>query len=114
MAHDKAAPCARGTLTGEVTYVRDGDTIEVGGLPIRLNGLAAPEGDERGGSKARRAMKELVLGEEVRCVLDGEKKIAGEHRYRRRNSVILEHAGESRKISEHSVNRKHHTPHDEI
>ena len=44
----EAAMCRRGTLTGQVTHVRDGDTIEVGSLAIRLNGLAAPEGDEPG------------------------------------------------------------------
>jgi endonuclease YncB( thermonuclease family) len=54
--------CPRGTLTGEVTYVRDGDTVEVGGLPIRLSGLAAPEWDEPGGAAARKAMVELVDG----------------------------------------------------
>ena len=36
----QAGGCAHGTLTGEVTHVRDGDTVEVGGLPIRLQGLA--------------------------------------------------------------------------
>jgi endonuclease YncB( thermonuclease family) len=30
-------------LTGTVTKVRDGDTIEVGRIPIRLNGVSAPE-----------------------------------------------------------------------
>jgi hypothetical protein len=44
--------CERATLAGVVSHVRDGDTIEVEGLPIRLNGLAAPEGDEPGGSAA--------------------------------------------------------------
>ena len=29
-------------LTGTVTHVRDGDTIEVGKIPIRLNGVSAP------------------------------------------------------------------------
>ena len=36
----EAVNCPVGTLTA-VTFVRDGDTIEVGGMPIRLNGLAA-------------------------------------------------------------------------
>jgi micrococcal nuclease len=36
-------------LTGKVSFVRDGDTIVVGSMPIRLNGLARPEGDEPGG-----------------------------------------------------------------
>ena len=57
-----AEQCPRGTLTGQVTFVRDGDTIVVGTMPIRLNGLAAPEGDEPGGDVATQAMVELVAG----------------------------------------------------
>ena len=68
-----AANCPRGTLTGEVTYVRDGDTIVVGSMPIRLNGLAAPEGDEPGGAEATEAMLELVQSRTLRCELDGER-----------------------------------------
>ena len=37
-----AAKCPRGTLTGQVTHVRDGDTIVVGSMPIRLNGWPRP------------------------------------------------------------------------
>ena len=37
--------CPRESLAAVVTHVRDGDTIEVGSLAIRLQGLAAPEGD---------------------------------------------------------------------
>jgi endonuclease YncB( thermonuclease family) len=68
-----AAKCPRGTLTGQVTHVRDGDTIVVGSMPIRLNGLAAPEGDEPGGAAATQAMLELVQGRTLRCELDGER-----------------------------------------
>ena len=68
-----AAKCPRGTLTGHVTHVRDGDTIVVGSMPIRLNGLAAPEGDEPGGAAATQAMLELVDGRTLRCELDGER-----------------------------------------
>ena len=57
----------------EVTYIRDGDTIEVGGLPIRLQGLAGPEGDEPGGSEATQTMRRMALGRKVRCELDGER-----------------------------------------
>jgi endonuclease YncB( thermonuclease family) len=67
-----AAPSPRGTLTGKVTYVRDGDTIVVGTMAIRLNGLAAPEGDEPGGAAAMRAMVEVVEGRTLRCEPDGE------------------------------------------
>ena len=60
-------------LADLVTHVRDGDTIEVGTLPIRLQGLAAPERNERGGPRATRAMRDLVLEREVWCDLDGER-----------------------------------------
>jgi endonuclease YncB( thermonuclease family) len=58
---------------GIVTHVRDGDTIEVGSMPIRLNGLAAPEGDEPGGAEATQVMLELVQGRTLRCELDGDR-----------------------------------------
>jgi endonuclease YncB( thermonuclease family) len=65
--------CAPGTLARAVSYVRDGDTIEVAGRAIRLNGLAAPEGDEPGGAEATAAMRQMVDGRQVRCELDGER-----------------------------------------
>jgi endonuclease YncB( thermonuclease family) len=64
-------PCHAGAVTGRVSYVRDGDTIELGSMAIRLSGLAAPEWDEPGGKEAREAMIELVHGRQVRCELDG-------------------------------------------
>ena len=42
-------------------------------MPIRLNGLAAPEGDEPGGAEATGAMLELVQSRTLRCELDGER-----------------------------------------
>ena len=68
-----AAQCVRGTLVGEVTHVRDGDTIELGEMAIRLQGLAAPEWTAPGGREARAAMLELVHGRTVRCELDGSR-----------------------------------------
>jgi micrococcal nuclease len=53
--------------------MRDGYTIELDGLPIRLNGLAAPEAGEPGASAATRAMVQLVQGQTLRCDLDGER-----------------------------------------
>jgi hypothetical protein len=58
-----------GSLTAVVTHVWDGDTIEVGGTPIRLRGLAAPEAHEPDGERAALAMEKLVLSREVRCEL---------------------------------------------
>ncbi len=40
-------------LVGKVTKVRDGDTIEVGNIPIRLNGVSTPEMNEPLGSNPR-------------------------------------------------------------
>lgn len=60
-------------IEGRVTHVRDVDTIEVNGLPIRLNGVDGPELDERGGRAARRWMQAQVLRKPVRCWLTGAK-----------------------------------------
>jgi micrococcal nuclease len=60
-------------LTGTVTKVRDGDTIEVGKIPIRLNGVSAPELKEPLGPQSKRFMRNLVDGNRVRCELNGEK-----------------------------------------
>ena len=60
-------------IVGTVTHVRDGDTIEVDGLPIRLNGLHAPERREQGGSEARAWMVEHTRGRQVVCTLNGDK-----------------------------------------
>src|SRR5690606_8535109 len=68
-----AADCFRGTLTGPVTHVRDGDTIELGSMAIRFEGIAAPEGREPGGDEATEAIEALVLGKEVRCELTGKR-----------------------------------------
>jgi hypothetical protein len=67
-----ARKCERGTLAGVVTHVRDGDTIEVDTMPIRLNGLAAPE-DEPGGAAATQAMLQLVQDRTLRGNLNGER-----------------------------------------
>jgi micrococcal nuclease len=63
--------CTAGTVIGRVSYVRDGDSIELGSLAIRLSGLAAPEWGEPGGKEARETMIKLVHGSQVRCELDG-------------------------------------------
>lgn len=66
----KAVPS---TLTGTVTKVRDGDTIEVDRIPIRLNGVSAPEMNEPLGPQSKAFMADLVMGKRVRCELNGEK-----------------------------------------
>ncbi|MDB9703742.1 thermonuclease family protein [Rhodospirillales bacterium] len=60
-------------LLGTVTKVRDGDTIEVGKIPIRLKGVSAPEMREPLGPKSKSFMTNLVMGKRVRCELGGSK-----------------------------------------
>jgi micrococcal nuclease len=60
-------------LTGTVTHVRDGDTIEVGVIPIRLSGVSAPELDEPLGPQSKKFMRDLVDGKSVRCEFNGKK-----------------------------------------
>ena len=59
-------------LSGTVTDVRDGDTIEVGGIAIRLSALDCPErGTQKGDNAARIAQQ--FLGSKVTCELTGAK-----------------------------------------
>jgi endonuclease YncB( thermonuclease family) len=67
-----AAPCPSGFLIGNVTSVRDGDTIVVGHMPIRLNRLGSPEGGEPGSAAPVDATR-LVEGQILRCELNGER-----------------------------------------
>lgn len=60
-------------IKGRVSHVRDVDTIEVSGLPVRLNGVDGPELSERGGQAAKVWMTKLVLRKSVRCWLNGVK-----------------------------------------
>ena len=60
-------------LTGKVTHVRDADTIEVRGIPVRFDGVDAPELDESGGNEGKAWMSSNYGGQMVRCVLTGAK-----------------------------------------
>ncbi len=60
-------------LRGEVTRVRDGDTIEIGGIAVRLQGVAAPELRDPLGREAGEAMRRLVKGRVVECRPDGSR-----------------------------------------
>ena len=59
-------------LSGKVTHVRDGDTIEVGGVAVRLSALDCPErGTQKGDAAARIAQQ--FLGSQATCELTGAK-----------------------------------------
>jgi endonuclease YncB( thermonuclease family) len=61
------------TLIGRADQVRDGDTIVVSGVAIRLHGLAAPELGEEWGRASRDAMQRIVAGKRLHCELTGER-----------------------------------------
>ena len=71
----EAAPSASSdqtVLTGTVTHVRDGDTIEVNGIAIRLAALDCPErGTQKGDNAARVAQQ--FQGSPATCELTGAK-----------------------------------------
>ena len=59
-------------LAGTVTAVRDGDTIEVEGQPIRIQGLHAPETNTEAGREAERFVVTMLSGRPITCFLSGE------------------------------------------
>ena len=59
-------------VTGKVTKVRDADTVVVKGVPIRLNGVDAPENGSRAGNEATAAMKRYLRGKTLSCELNGD------------------------------------------
>ena len=65
------------TLSGELVHVRDADTIEIatsrGRIAVRLNGVDAPELDERGGRAGKRWMQNAYGNALITCEFSGEK-----------------------------------------
>ena len=60
------------SLQGVITHVRDGDTFEVNGIPIRLAALDCPENSTAEGRYASSIAK-AYQGAEVKCELTGAK-----------------------------------------
>ncbi len=63
---------SRNQVVGPVTRVRDGDTIEVAGIPIRFRGLDCAESGTPDGDLATARMRELVRAQRLQCTLNGE------------------------------------------
>ena len=59
-------------LTGKVTHVRDGDTIEVGGIAVRLSALDCPENGTQQGNQATKIAQQFQ-GTQAQCELTGAK-----------------------------------------
>lgn len=62
----------RGQVIEGPARIIDGDTVEVAGVRVRLNGVAAPERSEPGGNEATDALRAIVAGQTVRCALSGQ------------------------------------------
>lgn len=67
-----SGPAMANTFKGMTTHVRDGDTIEVSNVPIRLNGVTCDEAGTRLGNQATKVMRKLVSGQRLTCSLNGE------------------------------------------
>ena len=67
-----ALPKPGDILEGQVTRVRDGDTIEVNGVAIRLSALDCPERGTRDGEHANRLAQQFLNTKAV-CELTGAK-----------------------------------------
>ncbi|MFZ3582171.1 thermonuclease family protein [Loktanella sp. DJP18] len=59
------------SLRGFVTHVRDGDTIEVANVPVRIANLDCAEMFTAEGRVARERMAQLVRGQQLACDLEG-------------------------------------------
>ena len=59
-------------LRGTITHVRDGDTFEVKGTPVRISALDCPENSTSSGKKATRFTRQFK-GKQAVCELTGAK-----------------------------------------
>ena len=59
-------------LEGQITHVRDGDTFEVNGIPVRISALDCPENSTSAGQKVTRFAKQFK-GQTAVCALTGAK-----------------------------------------
>lgn len=60
-------------LTGPTTHVRDGDTIEISGVPVRIANLDCAEMGTAAGRRATARMRELVRSGDISCTLSGRR-----------------------------------------
>ena len=63
---------AASVLRGAITHVRDGDTFEVSGIPVRISALDCPENSTRSGKNATQFTKQFK-GKQAVCELTGAK-----------------------------------------
>ena len=59
-------------LRGTITHIRDGDTFEVKGTPVRISALDCPENSTSSGQKATQFTRQFK-GKQAVCELTGAK-----------------------------------------
>ena len=64
---------AEEAVKGLASHIRDIDTLEIGGIPIRLNGLDGPELSEPRGQESKAWLIALLSDVELSCTLNGER-----------------------------------------
>lgn len=57
-------------IEGPVSHIRDGDTIEVAGMPVRFGPQDCAERGTVRGDPATTRMRELVAGQPLTCALN--------------------------------------------
>lgn len=60
-------------VKGQASKIIDGDSLVVRGVEIRLNGLHAPEYNQKGGQAAKNWMQAQYGGKTLTCVLNGQR-----------------------------------------
>jgi endonuclease YncB( thermonuclease family) len=66
------APGGDAVLTGRVSHIRDGDTLEIGGVPVRFTDLDCPELGTSAGETAKQHLVRAARGRALSCRLTGE------------------------------------------
>jgi len=96
----------------KVVKVTDGDTIRVMwderdfDFPIRMQDLAAPELDERGGIASQKWLENLILGENVEIILS-------RMRVEKWGRILADVFHNGIRISEESIRNNHGVPWEE-
>jgi endonuclease YncB( thermonuclease family) len=85
-------------ISGSVTHVADGDTIQIGKHRIRLFGIDAPEMDTERGPAAAESLRRFLKGKPLTCVRV--------HTDRYARAVCICHAG-GKDVAERQIKTGH-------
>jgi len=75
-------------LSGTVTYIVDGDTLDVNDVRVRLALVDTPERGEEGYQSAKNFVKDLCLGEDAQVDIDDGQRGRGGDRYGREIGIV--------------------------